>query len=168
MGQAAWTPGPGPRLGEGSAGGRPCTACCHGLHSWLQSQSRKAGRGEDRSQTALNSLEINREGLWLPFVAFQKYGQIRRPESHFSFAFCRTGCCSCCFLEFPGKDEGMKGDALYVPQTCPFTCPMAPLLPPSAPPRLFPYDTLQPCRTDDKIKAQGAGREGTAGRTSAK
>lgn len=48
------------------------------------------------------------------------------------------------FPELGSQDAGMKGDALYAPQTCSSTCWIVPLLPPSASPRLFPLDTPHP------------------------
>lgn len=47
----------------------------------------------------VKDFEIHTEWSCLPLVAFQKCGQIRRPESRFSFAFCKAECSS---LTLPG------------------------------------------------------------------
>lgn len=85
-----------------------------GLSPWLslistpgcEARSINPGTGEDRLQVAVKCFEIHMEPPCLPLVAVQKCGRITRPESLFSFAFCKAE--GSPFLEFGRKDAEMK------------------------------------------------------------
>ena len=133
-----------------------------GLSPWLsptstpgcEAKSANPGTGEDRSQVAVKCFEIHMKPPCLPLVAFQKCGRITRPESLFSYAFCKAE--GSPFLEFGRKDAGMKW--------CPhlFYLSDCSLSPPPAPARLFPYDTACPGAGQEWVAIRASQRRGRA------